>query len=70
MTENILFPHGLDVIVDLWKAFSAMKVDANDCILSKFMDFPVGTKRQEVYEWFDRRFPDGCMGLDAIVEGK
>ena len=60
----------LSRIIGLWRAFTALEVDADNRIIVPFMDFPAGTKRQEIYEWFECRYPDGCMGLDAIVEDK
>ena len=65
-----LFPHGLNVIVDLWRGFSAMQFDECGNALSDFMHFPAGTKYSEICDWFDCRYPGGCMELDAIIERK
>ena len=47
-----------------------MQFDECGNTLSDFMHFPAGTKCAEIYDWFDCRYPGGCMALDAIIERK
>jgi len=62
--------HALDTIVNLWKAFSSVEFDEYGYTRSAFMHFPRGTKCVEIYDWFDCRYPGGCIELDAIIERK
>lgn len=47
----------------LWELFGEIAVGDNDEIQEEFLDFPEGTDRIEVWQWFDERYSRGVVSL-------
>jgi len=60
----------LSIILQLWRDLSEFEFDESGRLIESFIHFPKGTHMQIVYDWFDCRYPGGCMELDAIIERK
>lgn len=48
----------LMTLQQLWEAFGEIPINNKDEIEKEFMNFPVGTSRFEVWNWFDERCPN------------
>lgn len=48
----------LATLPDLWERFSHVEVNADDEICEKFLGFPAGTSKYDVWHWFDDRCPN------------
>lgn len=46
-------------IIKLWKQFSEIEVDAEDCILTDFYIWEKGTDKFYIWGWFGDRCPNG-----------
>ena len=46
----------IEELKKLWKEFSEIPVNDNDETEKDFRDFPAGTDRFEIWEWFDDTF--------------
>lgn len=51
----------IDELKRLWMEFSEVPIDNDDAILRDFHDFPKGTDRMEIWEWFDGMCPHGVV---------
>lgn len=40
----------------LWKELGDVAVDRDECIEEEFLDFPVGTHREEIWHWFEEKY--------------
>lgn len=47
----------------LWEMLGDIPVNDNDEIEEEFLEFPVGTYKEEIWKWFDERYPDGVCRL-------
>lgn len=45
----------LNELLELWKQFSTIVLDEDDCTESKFLHFDVGTDKIEIWEWFESK---------------
>lgn len=53
-----------DMLEELWEQFTNIPVDPEtECIEREFLDWPVGTHREEIWRWFDRRYSGGIACL-------
>ena len=43
----------------LWEEFADTPVNKEEEIEERFLSFEPGTNRQEIWRWFDKRFPNG-----------
>lgn len=49
---------------NLWDYFSDIPMNPEtECIEEAFIDFPVGTHREEIWHWFDERHSKGVFYL-------
>lgn len=46
----------LEKAKELWEQFGDIPINDNDEIEEPFLDFPVGTNRFEIWEWFEEKF--------------
>lgn len=51
----------------MWKHFSEIPIDAEDCIETDFLFFEKGTDRNHIWHWFDERCPNG-LAVDLMGE--
>lgn len=47
----------------LWEMLGDIPVNDNDEIEEEFLEFPAGTHKEEIWKWFDERYPDGVCRL-------
>lgn len=47
----------------LWEEFGDVLIDDDECILDDFLGFECGTRREEVWHWFDERYSGGVAKL-------
>ncbi len=40
----------------LWSDFADIPIDENEDIEIKFLDFPIGTNRFEIWHWFEETY--------------
>lgn len=58
-----------DALCQLWEEFGDIPMDPEtECMEEEFLDFPVGTHREEIWHWFDERFPGGVGELMGAEE--
>ena len=38
-------------------------INDNDEIEEDFLDFPIGTHKEDIWQWFDEIYPHGVYGL-------
>lgn len=57
-------------VEDLWEDFGNISIDEYECIESEFMDFPIGTHREEIWQWFDEVYPGGVYDLMYKIRKK
>lgn len=58
--ELQMTPHVLEC---LWAALGDVCVDDDGNIDEEYMDFSVGTNREDIWHWFDERYPGGVAVL-------
>ncbi len=51
------------VLEFLWQRLGDITVDDDGCILADFMDYKVGTDREEIWHWFDEHYSKGVAYL-------
>lgn len=49
----------LEELQELWSQLSDIPVNNNDEIEEDFLDFPAGTDKFDVWNWFDEQCPKG-----------
>lgn len=52
-----------EVLEFLWDEFGDIPVEKDESIAKEFLGFPIGTHREEVWHWFDERYPGGVVRL-------
>ena len=53
----------------LWGILGDIPVNDNDEIMERFIDFPAGTHKEDVWHWFDEKHSKGVYVLMHIGEG-
>ncbi|MCM1102024.1 MAG: hypothetical protein NC398_11640 [Acetatifactor muris] len=53
----------------LWRILGDIPVNDNDEIMERFIDFPAGTHKEDVWHWFDEKHSKGVYVLMHIGEG-
>lgn len=56
--ENIMREHEEDAVVfNLWMEFGDVPMNpTTECIECEWLDFPIGTHREEIWHWFEEKF--------------
>ena len=54
---------------ELWGILGDIPVNDNDEIMERFMDFPAGTHKEDVWHWFDEKHSKGVYVLMHLGEG-
>ncbi|MCI8564325.1 MAG: hypothetical protein HFH69_12580 [Lachnospiraceae bacterium] len=54
---------------ELWGILVDVPVNDNDEIMEQFIDFPVGTHKEDVWHWFDEKHSKGVYALMHTGEG-
>lgn len=54
--------HPLSDLYAKWDALGDVPIDDDDCIEEVFLDFGVGTHREEIWNWFERQHPQFIVG--------
>lgn len=55
-------PVPLQVLYKLWEKFGDVPTDDDACINGKFLNFSVGTHREEIWHWFEEQNPQFVCG--------
>lgn len=50
-------------LLQLWRLFGDIPIDENDDIVEPFMDWPAGTYRFDIWQWFDKKYEGGVAAL-------
>ena len=54
----------------IWEAFTDVPINPEtECIEEKFLGFPAGTHREEIWKWFDERYSKGVYYLLYGTDG-
>lgn len=56
-------------LAKLWGILGDIPVNKDDEILESFINFPVGTHKEDVWHWFDEKHSEGVYVLMQIREG-
>lgn len=59
----------LEELQKLWGELGDIPVNNNDEIEEDFLDFPAGTDKLEVWDWFDEQCPNG-LAKDLMFKNK
>ena len=54
---------------ELWGILGDIPVNDNDESMERFMDFPAGTHKEDVWHWFDEKHSKGVYVLMHLGEG-
>ena len=54
---------------ELWSILRDVPVNDNDEIMEPFIDFPIGTHKEDVRHWFDEKHSKGMYALMHIGDG-
>lgn len=54
---------GRKAVESLWLEFGDIPVDENECLEESFLRFPVGTRREDVWHWFEEQFDVSVVDL-------
>jgi hypothetical protein len=46
----------LDYARLLWGKLGDISIDSEDCIEQPFLQFPIGTPREDIWHWFEAHF--------------
>lgn len=45
-------------LIELWDLFGDIPIDRNDKIEQKFLSFPIGSDRFDIWAWFETQNPE------------
>lgn len=51
-------------VTELWETLGDIPIDSDETIEEKFLHFPVGTDREDIWHWFEDTF--NCSVVDLM----
>ncbi len=57
MTKDIIIKDEVSAeAAEIWEKLGDIPIDEDECIEEKFMDFDIGTHREEIWHWIEDRY--------------
>jgi len=54
---------------EIWEKLGDVPIDEDECIDEVFMDFDIGTHREDIWHWIEEKF-DVSVATDLMFKGK
>lgn len=72
---KVIEPNGIafrnsEILEKYWDKLGDIPVDDDGIIQESFLWWPKGTDREDIWHWFDEKYPGGVVKLMKLEESK